>query len=267
MTDTNAPAEGAQPIADANSVDSIIDSAETNTPEPKAEPAPEPEDKPEEQFPKKAVNALSRRDKQIGKLRAQLEAERAETAKLRQAPAQTKPVNTGEPQEKDFTTYHEYIRAVNKYDAQQLLAERDTKNTESRQTEQNQAWQVKQSEELIGSAKQFIKENPEAQAIVDEYADVLDELPAQIQRIFLEAPDVAPRAIFNLAKEGKLESLGEMSFAKAAMEIGRASTQAITKPQTKAPTPLPASRGSVPSGKSLDSMSGDELLKWVNSKG
>ena len=46
----------------------------------------EPEEIP---FPKKAVNALSRRDKQIGKLQAQLAAERAELAKYREQAAKT----------------------------------------------------------------------------------------------------------------------------------------------------------------------------------
>lgn len=271
MTDQAIPANaGAQPVADANSIDGIVDAATTPaTPEtPEEEPA-EPNEPAEptkdEPFPKKAINALSRRDKQIGKLRAEREQLAAELEKVRaqQTVRPTeKPVNTGEPQEKDFTNYHDYIRALNKYDAEQLLNARDGKQKETQQNQQEQAWVTERETAVTQQAQDFIKDNPEALSLVEEYADVIDEFPAGIQRLFLEA-DNAPLAFYNLAKEGKLESLGTMSLAKAAMEIGRAQTQAPAKPKTKAPTPLPASRGSVSSGKRPDEMDGKEIRAWM----
>jgi hypothetical protein len=276
MTNPATPQGGeAQPIADVNSVQSILDSANPQAPkeipesevesvEP-VEPAEETKDEP---FPKKAINALSRRDKQIGKLRAEREQLAAELEKFRQVPAPNKAPqsnNNGEPQEKDFTTYHEYIRAINKFDAEQLLNAREGKQEQTRQSQQEREWVAKSEKVVADAAQTFIKENPEAQAIIDEYGDVLDELPPQIKRIFLEAGESAPLAVFNLVKAGKIEELGSMSPARAAMEIGRAMTQAV-KPKTKAPTPLPAARGSVPGGKSLEQLTAREAWKLLNPK-
>lgn len=274
MTQQTTPASaGAQPVADANSIESIVDNAVIdNAKEPTS---PEQEENPEinkeddTPFPKKAVNALSRRDKQIGKLRAELAAERAAKQALEQQykpqnPNPQKAANTGEPQEKDFTNYHDFIRAINKWDAEQLLNARDGKQKETQQTQQEQAFIAEREAAVAVQAQEFIKENPEAAQLVEEYGDIIDEFSPQLQRLFLEA-DNAPLAFFNLAKEGKLESLGTMSLAKAAMEIGRAQTQAATKPKTKAPTPLPASRGSVPAGKSVDDMDGKEIRAWLKS--
>lgn len=275
MTDQTIPANaGAQSSADANSIESIIDNATTPaTSEPTETPEAEPsepqaaEAKPEEAFPKKAVNAISRRDKQIGKLKAQWEQAQAEINQLRQqAPqaAPNKPVNEGEPKESDYQNYHDYMRAVQKYDLGQEIAKLHGKQQETQKTAQDKAWIDQREQAVMQKAQEIAKDNPEIIALIEEHADIADDFSPELQRLFLEA-DNAPLAFYNLAKEGKLEALASMSLAKAAMEIGRAQTQAPTKPKTKAPTPLPASRGSVPSGKSLDDMSGGEIRSWLRS--
>jgi chromosome segregation ATPase len=250
-------ASEAQPEAIENADAPITEEA----PAPESDEPSEPAEK-DEPFPKKAINALSRRDKQIGKLRAQTEQMQAELKALREAntPKQT----TGEPKETDFANYHEYIRAVNKYDSEKLLAERDSKQQETQKVSQSQAWETERLTEIDKQSAEFAKETPEVTALFDEYADVIREYPPEIKRLFLEA-DNAPLAFYNLAKEGKIEALGEMSLAKAAMEIGRAQTQAATKTKTKAPTPLPASRGSAAAGKSVNDMATpEEFFKWYS---
>lgn len=269
-----AQAGEAQPIADANSIDNIIDNAVAESTEatkeiPKVEPS-EPEAaeaKPEEQFPKKAVNALSRRDKQIGKQRAQIEQLNAELARFRQQPAQQtqKPANTGEPKEDDYKNFADFIDAKNAYRIEQGFAKFEGKQKETQKSQQEQAWIAQREQAVRTTAQTFIKENPDAQAVIEEFADLADEFSPELQRAFLEA-DNAPLAFYNLAKEGKLEDLMQMSPARAAMEIGRAQAQALTKPKTKAPTPLPASRGSVAGGKRPEDLSGDEIRSWMRAK-
>lgn len=273
-----AVAGEAQPIADANPVDTIINNAETESPtEPSSEPTEPPDEPKEELFPKKAINALSKRDKQIGKLRAERDAMKARLSEYEQSKPQQQndlsPAKTGIPTKlnaNNFANYAEFIEAraeeIADYKIDKKLAERDVKQQETQRSSQDQAWESERLTAIDKQSEEFTKEFPDVTALFDEYADVIKEYPAQIKRLFMEA-DNAPLAFYNLAKEGKIEDLGDMSYAKAAMEIGRAQTQAPLKPKTKAPTPLPASRGSVPAGKSLDSMSGDELLKWVDSKG
>lgn len=262
-----ATTENAQPTADATTETTDTKATEeTQAPEGKTEQdAGKPED--DTPFPKKAVNAISRRDKQIGKLRAEREQLASELEKYRQQ-AQLKQTqnNTpaGAPKEADYKTYAEYLEAVNDYKIDQKFAKLQGEQKQTQQNTQEQAWVSERQTAIETQAADFIKENPEALALVQEYADVVDNFSPELERLFLEA-DNAPLAFYNLAKEGKLEALPSMSLAKAAMEIGRAQTQTPIKPKTKAPAPLPASRGSVAAGKQLIDMSPEELGKWVTS--
>lgn len=265
MTELASP-QGVEAQAMPDAIDAIIDSAETNTPKPVEDSEVKQDETPEETFPKKAVNALSRRDKQIGKLKAQYEQAQSELNQLRQAQAVKPQVKSdGAPKEADFNNYADYMEARTEWKIEQRLADRDGKQQQAQTATQEEAYINSRREHLSATAKEFVKSIPDAQSVIDDHADIADEFPPHIQRLFLDA-DNAPLAFYNLAKEGKLEALASMSPARAAMEIGRAQAQTVTKPQTKAPAPLPASRGSVASGKSLDSMSGDELLKWINTK-
>jgi hypothetical protein len=259
---TTAPADKAQPQADATTLEKPAEPSEPVDSQPKDEP-----------WPTKAQNALSHQKGKTAQWRAQAQQERRERERLQaeverlstQSGSKPAPVKSdGRPDEKSYQSYAEYLEAVQDWKLDSKLAERDGKQKETRQTEQEKAWIAEREATVATKAQEFAKENPEVLAMVEEYGDVVDELPPQIQRLFLEA-DNAPLAFFNLAKEGKLESLGTMSLAKAAMEIGRAQTQAPTKQQSKAPAPLPASRGSVSPGKSLDQMQGKELLSWSKS--
>lgn len=296
MTDQAAPALAggeAQPIADAMTVESIL--KQGNRPIEETESTPEKsesestdqevtetaDNKPDEMFPKKAINALSRRDKQIGKLKAELAAERVKSQQFEQQirPQQPSPKTgdmsvskTGIPtklDENSFKSWAEFSEAraeeIADYKIDQKLNERDGKQKETIQNQQQQAWISEREQNVAKKAQEFAKAYPEAAAVIDENADLADEFSPEIQKLFLEA-DNAPLAFYNLAKEGKLEALMGMSPARAAMEIGRAQAQAIAKPKTKAPTPLPASRGSVPAGKSLENLTAREAHKLLSQK-
>lgn len=268
MTEQTTPTGGeAQPIADANSIESIVDSAEIESKTPEIE-NPEADPEQEDPWPKKAENALAKAKGKAAQLRAERDQERAARQRAEQQLAkfngqqQKDPDKSGEPQEKDFTNYHDYLRALNKFDAEQLLSTREVKQQETQRTTQEQAW-VSERESIVATkAQETFKQVPDAQSTIEEHADIADDFSPALQRLFLEA-DNAPLAFYNLAKEGKLESLMNMSLARAAMEIGRAQTQAPPKPQTKAPAPLPASRGSVAGAKKLEDMDGDGIRTWM----
>lgn len=282
MTDTATPVltgGEAQPMADANAIDSIINNAETeateNPQKPESAEPNEADDKDEVVFPKKAVNAISRRDKQIGKLRAELAAER--TAKLALEQQHVKPQQPnqpsakpadGRPKETDYQTYAAFMEADNDWKIEQKFSKlQETQKQTQQQSNESaryQAWENERLTAVDARADVFAKEYPDVTQLFNDNAELIKSYPPEIKRAFLEAekPEVA---FYNLAKEGKLVDLADMSLVDAKVEIRLAQMQAPKKPQTKAPTPLPASRGSVPSGKSLDAMSGDELLKWVRS--
>jgi len=222
----------------------------------------------EEQFPKKAVNAINRRERKIGKLTAEREQLMAELNKYREQSAPKQPNQSKAddgPKETDFNNYAEYLEARTAYKIEKQFAEYNGKQQETHRTQQEKAWVAEREQYVSTKAQDFIKETPDALAIVQEYSDIADEFSPELQRLFLEA-DNAPLAFYNLAKEGKLEALMAMSPARAAMEIGMAQAKAPSKPKTKAPTPLPASRGSVPAGKRLEDYTPREALNLMKPK-
>lgn len=271
MTDQTTPETGAQPSADATTVESILNSA---VPEPQTEEPAQEIENTEQETPldpgaekKKLENAISHQKGQAAKWRHQAQQARAEAtafaaeiAKLKQ-PAQ----KSGPPKEADYTNYAEYLEAKNTHAIEQKFAERDSKQQETQKATDQQAYYNSRIAEVDKQAEAFTKEFPEIEAIYNEHAETITDYSPELKRLFLDA-DNAPLAFYNLAKEGKLEALGTMSLAKAAMEIGRAQAQAVVKPKSKAPAPLPAARGSVPAGKSLEQLTALEAHKLLSQK-
>lgn len=224
--------------------------------------AHEPEDVP---FPKKAVNALSRRDKQIGKLQAQLAADRAELAKYREV---QKPVDNS-PKEEAFDNYGEYLKAVARHEAKQELSQNAEQQKKQTNTAQEEAWHAERTEYTTNKAKQAMDTIPDYKQLFMENADILQSLPPHIERAFYES-DSPEMAFYALAKEGKLDALLDMSPQRAAIEIGKAEVRGETlskaKQITKAPAPIEGLKGTGSSTKSLDTMNSKELLDWLNKK-
>lgn len=224
----------------------------------------EPEDVP---FPKKAVNALSRRDKQIGKLQAQLAAERAELSKYRDQ--QVKSPKNDAPKEESFDNWGEYIKAAARYEAKQELSETSKQQENQQSAIKEETWINERSEYASERAKKAIETIPEYKQLFVENADVLQSLPPHLERAFLES-DAPEMAFYALAKEGKLEALLDMSPARAAMEIGRAELrgEALSKAKsvTRTPAPIQGVKGAAGSSKTLDTMNSSELMKWFHQK-
>lgn len=223
--------------------------------------------KPEEQWPKKAVNAISKRDRQIGKLRAELEALRRQSE---QSQGQNKPQASTAPQAKDFDDYESYIKAVARYEAKQEAEQ-------SRQESLKSLEAQKQSEYVAELEHNFITQVNEAKAKFNDFDVVraeaqeeIDALPPHIANVCLEAED-GVFALYQIAKEGKLNELANMSPIRAAQFIARMGDKAKAaasqpKPVTKAPQPVTPSKGTAAVGKkSLDRMGYDELREWLKS--
>lgn len=237
----------------------VAETPEIAVPEEEVEPKAEPPKQEDAPWPKKAQNALSRRDKEIGKLRAQLQQLQAQ----REAPPQNQP-KSDRPKEADFQTYGEYLKADALYDMRQELA----KDKEASKTEELSAkereWMAERDMEIGQKTQEYMKAIPDYAEVAQENADILAEMPPHIQKAFYEADD-APMAFYNLAKEGKLEALASMSPYRAAMEIARAEMKKPVAQISKAPRPMQGATGKGPSSSSLDSKSPDELMKWLNS--
>lgn len=238
---------------------------ETKVPEEKTPTeTPSPEDIP---FPKKAVNALSRRDKQIGKLQAQLAAERSELAKYREQ--QSKVPTNNSPSEDSYDNYGEYLKAVARHEAKQELSQVHKQQEEQQITSQQETWVAERSDYAIEKAKSAIESISDYKQLFMENADILQSLPPHIERAFFEAEEPA-LAFYALAKEGKLDALMDMSPARAAIEIGKAEMRGETLSKartiTKAPAPIEALKTVGGSTKTLDTMNQQQLMDWVNKK-
>lgn len=221
-----------------------------------------PEDIP---FPKKAINALSRRDKQIGKLQAQLAAERAELAKYREQRVKTPEL----PSEESFDNYGEYLAAKHRAEFEQEQSQKTKQDEEKQAKAQKEQWYVEREGYAIEKAQQAIQNIPDYRQLLVENADIVQSFPEHVTDAFFEADEPA-LAFLALAKEGKLDSLLNMSPARVALEIGRAELRgealSKVKPITKTPAPIEALKGTGSSTKSLETMNADELLKWLNKK-
>lgn len=214
-------------------------------------------------FPKKAVNAISRRDKIIAKERATRAALEAEIAQLRQLQAQPQkqPVQSDAPTEEQFETYGEYLEAKVLHKIKLEQEAQGKAQQEQAVTAKVQEWAAQREGDIYQKAQSYAGEIPDFSSVMTEYADVADMLPEHVVNAFYEADDAA-LAFYNLAKEGKLESLMNMSPARAAMEIGLAQQKRPSINRvSNAPEPMKAATGTAKTAKRFEDLDGAEMIK------
>lgn len=269
-------------IIDAATITEVKPEVEQKVETKVEEPAKEPEKPEVAEEPKKddfegsqkEANALRRLKNEKAQIRAernlyreQLQAREAELAEMRKAPLQPtqgvpKTLANGEPNPEAYANYQDLQDARQDWRAEQREKAKAGEQQKTNEVSQIKQWEDKRMQEIDAQGEEFAKENPEVVELLNEYAEDVKALPQQIKHLLLEA-DNAPLAFFNLAKSGEIENLGTMTLAKAALTIAKAQTMVPEKPKTKAPAPMPTSRGSVASGKSPDSMDGNEIRAWM----
>lgn len=214
-------------------------------------------------FPKKAINALSRRDKTIGKLRAEIAALKA--VQGQQPPQQAQQIpqankSDGAPREEDFDNYGDYLKASFKYDLQQEQAKTKAEAESQQSTYKENLWKAEREQAIVQSFDGHKQTLPDFEQVIASFVDVADEFSPEIENIFLSANDPA-LAFYNLAKEGKLEALATMSPYQVMREVALAE---MKKPEVKrvssAPQPIKGATGAA-TGRSETALSGAELLK------
>ena len=271
MTDQTTPETGAQPSAAEVTVESILNTAvpEQEAPEQAQEPGnAEQETAPDPAAEKKKLeNAISHQKGQAAKWRHQAQQARQEAAALAARIAKLEeganPKKDGPPNEADYKTYAEYLEAKNAHAIDQRFAERDTKQTETLKAQQEAHWESQRIAHVDKQAEEFAKEFPDSVAMLNENAELIKSFSLELRRALL-AVDNTSLAFYNLAKAGKLEELPDMSLEDAKVEIRLAQMKAPDKPKSKAPTPLPASRGSVPASKPLEQYTAEEAHKLLS---
>lgn len=220
------------------------------------------DDSDEVEFPKKAVNAINRRDKKIKKLRARLR-------ELETQSDETPKVSQSELNPDDFDTYGEYIDAQVKSLVTQTTEQ--TKYDMQKQQRQQELESVKAQRDqyIIEQAQEASQTLTDLPQVWQQHAQTLDSLPKEIEDIFYSI-DNAPAAVYTLAKEGKLDSLRYANPYVAAQEILNAQNkglQLLSKPQTRvsqAPKPIEKARGTGSIKKQLST--NDDVLKSLGFK-
>lgn len=283
---TAAPAAAAAPKTPA----AEIPGEEGNEPEGAAAEGDEDDSRP---WPKKAVNAMSRRDKQLNKYRAQAaenekrlndpEFIKQKAKELEQKEAASKPQadpNDPEPDISKYQKWGEYQKALSAWQVRQALKEQNApkKPPEGTQTPEQKAWTAQRQAAVTQQADEIIKNDPQFLTLLHENADIVDSYPQHVKNALLKSEN-APLAFKVLASQGLLEDLGELPAAVAekwiarAIQQGKASTKAAPQSQeaevddqtvSRAPAPLSSARAVGSSSKSLDKMNADEIVKWAN---
>lgn len=240
-----------------------------------SEDAQELEDEVEEDtpFPKKAKNALERRDKKINKLRARIaELEAAQSQPQMQQyedVVEDNPYGLKEPKEDDFDDYAEYLEAKGEYKAQREFAKRELEFKQRQEVESQQQWVQQRVSQIDKRAAETVKAIPELNGLFQENQDIIEGYSDDTKMAFLEA-DKPELAFYALAKEGKLESLEGMSPTRVAREIAlaemRGEQMAQSRPVSNAPQPISKPKASSPKRRTLEDMSPSELIKHINDR-
>ena len=227
----------------------------------------------QEPFPKKAVNAISRRDKQINKLRAELEQLRSQIPQNngQNAPQeQVKPNNDGEPNMDDYDTYAEYMNAVLDHKLNSVESRKQQEFAEQQRNMQVQQFRQAKHQEIEAKKQEYAKAIPDFAETMAYEADIFAQMPPHVVDVLYHASDI-PLACYNLLKNGTAEQLLTANPYQAAYIVAQAEAMGVPKAQpvqSKAPPP-PQKRvsGATSSGgnTSLLDKSPDEIMKWLDS--
>jgi len=195
-------------------------------------------------FPKKAVNLIDKRNKQLTKARAESYALEAELYKYREAERvqKEKPLD-----EATFEgNYSDFLKeqAIREYEQKQSETKRQQEQSVS--SKEEEVWVAERSQNLDTKAKEALAKIPDYAQVFQDNADVMESMNPDVGRAFLEIDEPA-LAFYALAKEGLLEEVLSMSPFRAAMEIARAEMRGISmttlKLASKAPAPISGVRG------------------------
>lgn len=234
-------------------------------------------------FPKKAVNALSRRDKKIAKLNAELQELRQREAEWQRGQQsqhnqqQHGGQNNQAPQEPnldDYDNFADYQKALTQFyikQSQEALKQQSDPQQQAQQQQltpqqvQQQVHYSQRAQHMDTIDADLSAKLPDYEQLKTEYSDVLADLPQHVAMAMLDAEN-GPLALYTLAREGKVEQLLTMNPTQAAAEMARAEIrgqQYLNKQPSSAPAPIKGVKGNS-SKKSPDQMSDAEFDKWLN---
>jgi hypothetical protein len=287
MTEQNSPATaGAEALAVEPSADASVEVAKEALPEEgqaqeEGVAKEQTDQKEKDPWPSSAKNAVSRRDKQLGKLRAEKYQILSKVQELEQKLSQYQSRqqvtskaadDEGLPDINQFSSHDEYMRALAAHETRRTIADENKRRQDMESKSQQQAWEDERIEHLDKNSELVQEAFSDFEHTLQENADILTGLAPHVKMALYEAENGA-FATYALAKDGLLEQLNEMSPARVAMIVARAEDKALamakTKTATKAPTPLQPVRGTAQSKPPILDQLGDDsekILAWLKSR-
>lgn len=273
-------AQATQDVATEQKASEEATKAEITPQEPSAEPAQETEadisKKPDdaltpEQLVKREKNRESHLNSKLAQmkranrdLQAQLAQQQAPKPQATETGQKAKP-NPQDPYYKD-KTWEQYNEDLTDWKLEQKFSVKDKETEDTKKAEQFNTWRTEQSDRTAKQAAEAFQKLPDFKDLFEANYDTLETFDnTHIEQAFYEAEN-PEMAAYALMKEGKLESLLQMSPARAAMEIAKAEDRGRAylktgKTATNAPTPISSAKGNSTGGKSLQNQSVDEVMK------
>lgn len=261
MTDINQEIDAAVPDIETDEGVEVADIDET-TEEEESEEGQADNDSNQDggEWPKKAVNALSRKNKLLNKTRAELQ---ESNAKIKDLQAKIEAFNNQQNQEvksvnpDDFNTMDDYIKAQMDSLVEQRLKQANSEMEKAQLTQEQQKLTEERDTYIAEQASEASKSIPDFTQTIQPHLQTLDSLPQQVADIFYSMEN-APLAAYVLAKEGKLAQLQYANPYVAANEIISAHERGktmLSKPRkvavSNAPDPIRGSRGTAKTTKDL----------------
>lgn len=212
---------------------------------------------------KKYKNAIRRREKQINKFMAKL-------AELQGDTEDTQTEKPKAPNADDYEEYGEYLKDQAKHELREELAQKETEAKKARKELEQAHYMQQKHADIAEKNQQYAKSIPDFREVMEEAAPYAQFLPKHVEEILYAADDTS-LAYYNIVKGGKLEALANATPHQAAIMVAQAQMkvpEVTQKATAKKPVhePIKGNKGTGLGGKkSLDRMSGDEILKWMNS--
>lgn len=226
----------------------------------------------DDEWPKKAVNALSRQKKENNKLRAEMRQMRSQYEQMHKQMQEfmgggNNRKEDNSPKESDFESVLDYLKAQAAHESRKA-AEEIIKSQQAKSFEDSRKAQTiaERESHLQSKSAEMAKKVPDYVEVMQENYDVLLSAPEHISEMIASMPDPA-LVTYNLLKSGEFENLYSMHPNLAAVKIMNSQSAPAIKKASQAPKPISGARGAGggSGGKPITEMSGEELKKWVRS--
>lgn len=210
-------------------------------------------------LPKKAINAIQKRDKKIAKLNYEYKQAMKELEALKQPKVEEKKEALSTD---SFATLEDYMEAL--VDTKVKKGEKETPKEEF--SPEQVAYYNSRQEIVAKERGELALKLPDFEDLITNNMGVIGAFSEDIEGVILDS-ETPVLALYTLAKEDRLFDLTEMTVAQAARAIAQAEIrgQKYLKPAiTNAPAPIGGGRGkSTNISKPLNDKSPDELLDWL----